>query len=285
MILQAPLVTCPDTRIMCAVSVVVVSVVVFTAAVVVTLLRRSDRRRAEEEKVAAIGAAAARILHQIKNPLQSVVLNADILQDDRMAGDPETRREVCGSIVNESQRLVDMLDELSAYASGAPRKLSRNPLRLDRLIAQVARQEPREGSAVALRVEELPPTVVIGDPYYLCQVFENLIRNAREAMEGMPGGRIDVSLQVRGGTAEVRVMDNGPGISPDLAAGLFEPFVSSKGKGMGLGLAICREIVEGHGGQLDLDMTEAPGATFLVRLPVSDAVVPDLEEEAVAAAR
>ncbi|MDP9348136.1 MAG: hypothetical protein M3P24_03190, partial [Gemmatimonadota bacterium] len=121
--------------------VVVVSVVVFTAAVIVTLLRRSDRRRVEEEKLAAIGTATARILHQIKNPLQTVVLNADILQDDRIVADPGERREVCEAIVSESQRLVTMLDELSVYASGARRALNRQPLRLSELVEQVARQE------------------------------------------------------------------------------------------------------------------------------------------------
>jgi signal transduction histidine kinase len=270
MILQSPIVPCPDTRIMFAVSVVVVvSVVVFTAAVVVTLLRRSDRRRAEEEKVAAIGSAAARILHQIKNPLQSVVLNADILQDPRMAVDEETRREVCGSIVSESHRLVDMLDELSAYASGAPRKLNRTPLRLDRLLAQLIRHEQRDGVGPEVGLEGAPVTVA-GDPYYLSQVFENLIRNAREALEQTPGGRITVRMRAAGAFAEIRVSDNGPGVPSDVARGLFQPFVSTKGKGMGLGLAICREIIEGHGGRLDLESDAAAGATFLIQLPVTD---------------
>jgi signal transduction histidine kinase len=277
MILQAPLVPCPDTRIMFAVSVVVVvSVVVFTAAVVVTLLRRSDRRRAEEEKVAAIGAAAARILHQIKNPLQSVVLNADILQDSRMVADEASRREVCGAIVGESQRLVDMLDELSAYVSGAPRKLARAPMRLDLLLTQLVRQERRDdGPELTLQVAG--PATVAGDPCYLSQVFENLIRNAREAMEGRAGGRIAITLALAGGVVEVRVSDNGPGIAPEAAEGLFQPFVSSKGKGMGLGLAICREIVEGHGGRLELDPTAGSGAVFVARLPLTEA--PAVEED------
>ncbi len=264
---------CPDTRIMFGVSVVVVvSVVVFTAAVIVTLLRRSDRRRVEEEKVAAIGTATARILHQIKNPLQTVVLNADILQDERIVGDAATRREVCEAIVSESQRLVSMLDELSVYASGARRALNRQPVRLHELVGQVARQEEREGRETGVRVEAgaFGEATVYADEYYLRQVFENLVRNAREAMHEQEDRRLSIRMESAGGSAEVRVADNGPGITAENLEQIFQPFVSTKGKGMGLGLAICREIVEGHGGRLEVESTPGLGATFIVRLPLFD---------------
>jgi signal transduction histidine kinase len=267
---------CPDTRIMFGVSVVVVvSVVVFTAAVIVTLLRRSDRRRVEEEKVAAIGTATARILHQIKNPLQTVVLNADILQDERIVSDLATRREVCEAIVSESQRLVSMLDELSVYASGARRALSRQPVRLDDLVAQVAKQEERDSRETGVRVEAgtFGEAVVLADAYYLRQVFENLVRNAREAMLDQDDRRLSIRVEPAGGSAEVRVADNGPGITAENLEQIFQPFVSTKGKGMGLGLAICREIVEGHGGRLDVESTPGLGATFIVRLPLFDSSV------------
>lgn len=267
---------CPDTRIMFGVSVVVVvSVVVFTAAVIVTLLRRSDRRRVEEEKVAAIGTATARILHQIKNPLQTVVLNADILQDERIVSDAATRREVCEAIVSESQRLVSMLDELSVYASGARRALNRQPVRLHELVAQVAKQEERDARETGVRVEAATfgEAVVFADAYYLRQVFENLVRNAREAMYDQEDRRLSIRVESAGGSAEVRVADNGPGITAENLEQIFQPFVSTKGKGMGLGLAICREIVEGHGGRLEVESTPGLGATFIVRLPLFDASV------------
>lgn len=265
---------CPDTRIMFGVSVVVVvSVVVFTAAVIVTLLRRSDRRRAEEEKVAAIGTATARILHQIKNPLQTVVLNADILQDERIVSDAASRREVCEAIVSESQRLVSMLDELSVYASGARRTLNRQPVRLHELVGQVSRQEERSGTGVRVEAPVLGEAVVFADAYYLHQVFENLVRNAREAMHEQDDRRLSLRVDTAGGAAEVRVTDNGPGITPENLEQIFQPFVSTKGKGMGLGLAICREIVEGHGGRLDVESTPGVGSTFIVRLPLYDASV------------
>jgi signal transduction histidine kinase len=261
---------CPDTRIMFGVSVVVVvSVVVFTAAVIVTLLRRSDRRRAEEEKVAAIGTATARILHQIKNPLQTVVLNADILQDERIVSDATGRREVCEAIVSESQRLVGMLDELSVYASGGRRALNRQPVGVHEIIGQLARQQERD-TGMSVDAGVLGEAVVYADPYYLRQVFENLVRNACEAMHEQDDRRLALRVEAVAGSAEVRVTDNGPGIEAGKLDQIFQPFVSTKGKGMGLGLAICREIVEAHGGRLEVESTPGVGSTFIVRLPLYD---------------
>ena len=251
--------------------IVVISVVVFTAAVIIALLRRSDRRRVEEEKLAALGTATARILHQIKNPLQTIVLHADILQDERIVSEAHQRREVCEAIVGESQRLVAMLDELSVYASGARRALNRRTVRLDDLVRQVTDVEAREAAETGLVLDAsaFSPVTVNADAYYLRQVFENLVRNAREAMaERDQTPRLWVSVSRGGGQAEVRVMDNGPGIAPEKLQSIFQPFVSTKAKGMGLGLAICREIVEGHGGRLEVESTLGKGTTFVVTLPL-----------------
>jgi signal transduction histidine kinase len=269
MILQAA--AAPARMLFFVMLTVVVSVVVFTSAVIIALLRRSDRRRVEEEKLAALGTATARILHQIKNPLQTIVLHADILQDERMVSEAHQRREVCEAIVGESQRLVAMLDELSVYASGARRALNRRVMRLDDLVRQVTDVEAREAAETGLVLDAstFSPATVHGDAYYLRQVFENLVRNAREAMaERDQTPRLWVSVSRGGGQAEVRVMDNGPGIAPEKLQEIFQPFVSTKAKGMGLGLAICREIVEGHGGRLDVESTPGKGTTFTVTLPL-----------------
>lgn len=271
MILQAaaPL---PDPRVLYGASVfVVISVVVFAAVVIVTLLRRSDRRRVEEEKLAALGTATARILHQIKNPLQTIVLHADILQDDRILSEAHQRREVCEAIVGESQRMVAMFDELSIWASGSQRTLNRRPVRLDELVRQVAEVELREASGTGLTVEaaDLSEATVYADAYYLRQVFDNLVRNAREAMQEQDEPPLlRVSVRRNSAHAEVRVADNGPGIAPENLVSIFQPFVSTKGKGMGLGLAICREIVEGHDGRLEVESAVGRGTTFTVLLPL-----------------
>jgi two-component system, NtrC family, sensor kinase len=263
----------PDNRLLFMVSVAVVaSVVLFAAAVVFTLVRRSDRRRAEEEKLAAMGTATARILHQIKNPLQTIVLHADLLQDERMVGDAAVRSELAEAIVAESQRLVVMLEELSVYAAGSQRALDRQSLALDAVVREVlargrggaAGEPPRVGA------ERLERVTVLGDGYYLRQAIENLVRNAREAMAGLPEPRLEVTLVREGPQAVLRVSDTGPGIDPARLERIFEPFVSTKGTGMGLGLAICREIVEAHGGVLEVESDVGVGTTFTLRLPLED---------------
>ena len=277
----------PDNRVILVVSVVVVtSVVLFTAGVIFTLLRRSDRRRAEEEKLAAMGTATARILHQIKNPLQTIVLHSDLLQNDAMVADPVHRREVAEAIIGESQRLVDMLGELSAYASGSQRALNRQPVALHDLVRQVVAHE-----AAGMRVDaaRLSPAVVLADAYYLRQAVDNLVRNAREAMEGRPDARLVVTMERDGGHAVVRVADNGPGIPGEKLDRIFEPFVSTKGKGMGLGLAICREIVEAHAGRLEVESAVGEGTCFTMRIPLygdglTTGALPGLAPEPVGAA-
>ncbi|HEV3051110.1 MAG TPA: HAMP domain-containing sensor histidine kinase [Longimicrobium sp.] len=268
---QAAAPTAVDNRLLFVVTVgVLVSVVAFTTGVIVTLLRRSDRRRVEEEKLAAMGTATARILHQIKNPLQTIVLHSDLLQNEKMVADAANRREVADAIIGESQRLVAMLEELSVYASGAQRSLNRQPLFADDLVRQVMAVEAREadGTGVAVDATRLERAMVFGDAYYLRQAVENLARNAREAMAGQLGARLTVSVERDGGNAVIRVADNGPGIPPAKLSTIFQPFVSTKGKGMGLGLAICREIVESHAGRIEVDSTVGQGTTFTVRIPL-----------------
>jgi two-component system NtrC family sensor kinase len=261
----------PNQRLMFFINVlVVVSVFVFTAGIIVALLRRSYRRRVEEEKLAAIGIATARILHQIKNPLQTIVLHADLLQEEAVVAVPQARREVCDAIVGESERLVAMLDELSVYASGAKRQLALEPVPLHDLVRQVASNEEREALGTGLSVDAsgIGEAMVRADGYYLQQVFDNLVRNAREAMEEQPDRRLWLRVERAGGQAVARVSDNGPGIAPDKLERVFQPFVSTKGKGMGLGLAICKEIVEAHGGRLEAQSRVGEGTTFTVTLPL-----------------
>jgi signal transduction histidine kinase len=213
-----------------------------------------------------MGTATARILHQIKNPLQTIVLHSDILQNEKMVADPAQRREVANAIIGESQRLVAMLDELSVYASGAQRPLNRQPVFVDDLVRQVAAHESREGLKVdAAGVEQ---AVVFADAYYLRQVVDNLVRNAREAMGDTPDARLRVTVERDAGQAVVTVADNGPGIAPEKLKDIFKPFHSTKGKGMGLGLAICREIVEAHTGRIEVESIVGEGTTFTVRLPL-----------------
>jgi two-component system sensor kinase FixL len=102
-------------------------------------------------------------------------------------------------------------------------------------------------------------------------VVVNLVRNAIEAMEASTARELTVSTHARPGAVEIIVADTGPGIAPEVAERLFQPFVTSKATGLGLGLSICRELVEAHGGQLAASPRANGGTVFVVRLPTAEA--------------
>lgn len=258
----------PDGRFLFYVNLItLLGVVLFAGAVIGVLLRHMHRQRVEEEKLTAMGTATARILHQVKNPLQTILLHAEILDDPAILEDAESRGEVSAAIVGEAERLSHMLQELSMYAAGARRALTLEPIPLDQLAREVAASELRAEVEVGVVA---PETVTVpADAYYLRQALENLVRNAREAMEGQADARVVLRVERAGSSGAVRVEDNGPGIPPDRLAAIFEPFVSTKGKGMGLGLSICREIVEAHDGQLEVESAPGRGTTFRVILPLA----------------
>ena len=116
-----------------------------------------------------------------------------------------------------------------------------------------------------------PP--VLGDAKQLAIVLDNLLNNALEAMPA--GGTLTVSCRPEGGAVRLRVADTGTGIPASVAGALFTPFVSTKPDGTGIGLAICRRIVEAHGGAIAFETSDGRGTRFDVRLPVAPAPSPD----------
>jgi signal transduction histidine kinase len=258
----------PDARLFFYVNLITVGVVVvFAAGVIFVLQRRSYERRIEQQKLAAMGVATARILHQIKNPLQTVVLHADLLQDERLLSDPSSRRDITTAIVAEAHRLTDMLAELATYASGSNRQLSLVNLPLHQLLRELAQRERRDESS-EVEAGEIEEAHVLGDTYYLSQAIDNLVANAREAMDGVPSPLLTLRLLLRGAAAELMVADNGSGISPDRLSSIFTPFLSEKTNGMGLGLAICKEVVEAHGGRIEVQSILGEGTQFRIYLPL-----------------
>jgi two-component system, NtrC family, sensor histidine kinase HydH len=251
--------------------VVVVGVVLFATGVVVILLRRADERRMQEQRLAAVGTATARILHQIKNPLQTILLHSEFLEESFEQLGATERREVCRAIASESERLNTMLGELSQWAAGTRRQLSLEPFPLDMLVVQLGRIANGDSDADGVHVDvHVDGQVqIMADGYFLQQALDNLVRNARDAMSGQAGAKLELRLERTGQTAHLYVADNGPGIPAERLREIFEPFVSTKGNGMGLGLPITKEIIEGHGGSLEVDSQVGKGTTFRIALPVN----------------
>lgn len=268
-----------QTQLLLLVNVLIILLLAaFSATVVVVLVRRSVRQRLEAERLAAMGTATARILHQLKNPMQHLLLNTELLRDERVVEEGGARREVTESIVAAGGRVTDLMGELTTYAAGGQRQLHLGSLQLQDLVGNVIQAERLEAERVGVTLEagSLDDVVVHADLYFLRQAIENIVRNAREALieAGTTEPHVVVTLQRRGAEAVLTVRDNGPGIEPARLATVFEPFVSTKSKGMGLGLAICRDIIRGHGGRIDIRSQLGAGTTVLIRLPQAPPEMP-----------
>jgi two-component system, NtrC family, sensor histidine kinase HydH len=233
----------------------------------------------ERDRLAALGEMSAGLAHEIRNPLAAIKGAAQELDPSRIGGDDGELMQI---IIDEVNRLNSVVSEFLDYARpfrGTFVALSVNDA--VRRTAQLMQHDLRSnGSDVELTVElaeDLPD--VNGDAERLQQVLINLILNAADAMKRH--GRISLSTRKSADMTdaalwtlkeprqfvEVRVKDEGPGISQPLLDQIFIPFFTTKARGTGLGLALCQRIVQHHGGSLEVRSVEGHGATFVIRLP------------------
>jgi two-component system, cell cycle sensor histidine kinase and response regulator CckA len=227
---------------------------------------RADQRRPSVEH---IGKSAA---HELNNALTSVLGWTQIARGDGL--DPERRARALGAVEMGVRRAMEIADRLRDTGrldvSG-----ERRSVRLDGLVGDalelLAWRIDEGGICLDLSLEE--GGICLADPAELIRVFDNLLRNAIEAMP--EGGLLRVSTERSGGEIVVAVEDSGPGVPREAAAQIFEPFFTTKSRDertngqSGLGLAVCREIVESHGGTIDLEAAPGGGARFSVRLPIA----------------
>ncbi len=246
-------------------------------------LREANERQLRAERLAAVGRMAAHVTHEVRNPLSSMALNAEMLGDELDAlGEPgsESRRLV-GSIQKEIDRLTRITEEYLRVARLPTPRLQREDLGalVEDTVLFVAQEMSVAGVELAKVIEPGVP-VVRADESQLRQALLNLLRNAREAMElasvAEPRVTVRVIARARDGVAgaAVCVSDAGPGLSPEAMAHLFELFFTTKARGSGLGLSLSREIAVAHGGSLDAERASAAdggGASFVIWLPAAGA--------------
>lgn len=227
------------------------------------LLRRDERRIAEARERAALRGAIARLVHHVRNPVQSILLHADLLSAESAEahGHDETRR----AITMEAERLAGMLRELSEFAAGPAAELDSQPVAVTALLRELARRAPPD--AAPLEVEGSEEAVVLGDPGQLRQALEAIIENARHAVADRQDPRVTASVAVRGGLVELDLSDNGDGIPSERLGRVFEPFVSWTPRALGLGLTTVREVVERHGGRVTLESGQGAGTRVRIVLP------------------
>ena len=229
-----------------------------------------ERKRLEEEllrheRLASLGKMVAHISHEIKNPL--TVIGGFAHQLERLASMPREAGHKLRLIHEEVNRLEKFLSDLSNFTRSAPTQ--KTPGDMAALIREVGdlMQDSFKEKGVILRVqaEEIP--LFPFDAGQIRQVLVNIFKNALEAMP--QGGELVVTAQVKENLVELTIRDTGQGIAPDHLQQLFTPFFSTKEKGTGLGLVICRGIIEQHQGDIKIDSPPAGGTTCTIRLPLT----------------
>jgi two-component system NtrC family sensor kinase len=233
-------------------------------------LEEREQRLIRSERLATVGRMAAQITHEVRNPLASIGLYAELLGDETADG-AEARR-LAASITSEVDRLTEITETYLRFARLPSPKLDREDLSaVVAGVAEFARAELLQ-SGISLETDLPAGIEVSADENQLRQVLLNLMRNAREAMA--KGGRLTVRVRRAGeGMAEIAVADTGPGIPADDLSKVFEPFFSTKAKGTGLGLALVQQIAVEHGGRVDVESAPSLGTTFRVLLPLWREVV------------
>jgi signal transduction histidine kinase len=229
-----------------------------------------ERVLVRSERLAAVGKMAAMITHEVRNPLSSIGLNTELLEDE-VEGNEEARKLV-RAIHREVDRLTAITEDYLSFARLPKPKIA--PEAINPMVGALAAFVRGDLAAkqVELKVElgDGDPIAMV-DAAQLRQCLVNLVRNASEALA--PKGRGTVTLRTRavGDRIAIDVEDDGVGISPEVLPRLFDPFFSTKEGGNGLGLALTQQIVKDHGGDLAVQSTVGRGTTFTVSVPAKPA--------------
>jgi signal transduction histidine kinase len=264
------------------------SVFLLQTALIVALLYERRRRKAAEieahrriaelahmNRRATVGELSAAIAHELNQPLGAILRNSEAAEVILERADPDIQelKEIVGDIKHDDQRAGKVIQRLRQLLAKAP--LESQEIDLNTLLGEVfefiAAQAAARQITLATRLTD-QVLRINGDRIQLQQVILNLVVNAMDALgvenggERLVIGRTDV---LDGGSARVSIEDSGPGIPPEKAKQLFEPFFTSKANGMGMGLSIARTIIDSHGGRVWGENLEGGGAVFRFVVPLS----------------
>ena len=245
-----------------------------------THVEQIEERERLRDRLAAVGEMAAVMAHEIKNPLAGIEVLAGLLR--RKVPDNADVQALVKDIISEAKMANAIVQEVLAFVRPVRLQVDRTSLQdaINAAVVMADRKATRGNIQVdAILPRELPP--LGADQHQLTQVFCNLLINAYEALEGR--GRIDIAARVAQTAADgallpdghqpvdtvvVDVSDDGPGMPPEIAEKIFNPFFTTKAQGSGLGLAIVRKIVDAHEGRIDMATQDGRGTRFRVTLPV-----------------
>ncbi|MEO2028956.1 MAG: ATP-binding protein [Fuerstiella sp.] len=225
-------------------------------------LEKLRRKLILQTRLATIGQMTASIAHEIRNPLGAVRNAAFLLKRYISADDSKCPKYL--EIIDQEVDVVDHVirDMLEMARSTEPINV---PFDLSQVVRDIFNRSDKNDS-VCQHLHAIPdPFLIDADQGQIRQVLQNLIVNANQALDG--DGEINVELTQNGNDAIIAVRDTGPGVSDEHRDNLFEPLFTTKAKGTGLGLTICRQLIERHGGSIELQNNEGTGALFVIRLP------------------
>ena len=235
-------------------------------------VQEREARLIRSERMAAAGQLASHITHEVRNPLNSISLNTEMLEEELEGAEGSEGRALCRAIREEVDRLTEITEEYLRFARLPKPSLQREDVNelIAGLLSFVGSELAEAGVSVDQQLDPLLPPVEC-DENQLRQALLNLVRNAGEAMDDVGGGTLTVSTAVveDGEQVEITVADTGPGIDEADVARVFEPFFSTKERGTGLGLALTHQIVQEHNGTIAVTSRAGEGTTFRLRLGVS----------------
>ena len=229
-------------------------------------VRSLEEAMARRERLATLGDLAAAVAHEVRNPLNAISMGLQRLGAEFRPAEAEEYGRLVALMRGEVARLDGIVEEFLSLAR--PLSLSMAPTDLDALLRSVAAlvegEAARSGVRTVLSIPDgLPPAQADGGR--LTQVLLNVALNALQAMPG--GGTLTLGATSAAGAVTLTVSDTGAGIPADLLPRIFEPYVTSKARGLGLGLAIARRIVEAHGGRIEAASEPGSGSRFTITLP------------------
>ncbi len=220
-----------------------------------------------QERQAMFGRVAAGLVHDLSHPIQNIGNSTRLLMRDDL--DTESRDQFRLTIERELQTLKRFMDDLRHVVK--PKPIERFAMDVNASVAEIAEAMRGEGdrNAVTLETEFGPgPLVIEGDRFALGRVFRNLITNGIQATE--PGGLVTITTRRAGDHVEISVTDTGSGIPAERLSAIFDDFVTTKRRGLGLGLAISKRIVEQLNGTIDVQSEVGRGTAFTLRFPARD---------------
>jgi two-component system sensor kinase FixL len=222
-----------------------------------------EQRLSDQKSLAKLGEMAAVVAHEVKNPIAGIRGALQVITS-RMPVD-QRDRAILVDIITRLDALNRIVQDMLMFAR--PRALRQEPMNLGILMRDTASLIERDASMLNLEIGVTGSAQIVGDREMLQIVFQNILMNAAQAMEGQ--GRIEVTISHADGRCFIAIADRGPGMPEEVREKAFDAFFTTKHRGTGLGLPIARRVVEAHGGNIRIDVPPTGGTTISVYLPLA----------------